>query len=628
MHRSPGSHVAIVGAGMSVDSGLPSGWQVEEQLIGEVAAQRGTDLGGTTPHKWWQATFGEPATYQRLLGKLAPTPVERQRLLRPYFEGGWNPDHGEVAPSGAHRALAELVRSGAIRIVITLNFDRLIERALTDIGINPLVASSPEQLRALPPVHSIPALVIHLHGDYLEPETMRNTAGELDGYPDEVRRVVGRILGEYGLVIVGWSAAYDPALREMIDTCERPPFTSCWIDPYPLKPVADELRARRGLGLVVADANEALGTLRASVEALAERTPRHPLSAAALVAMAKRELIEQRTPVRLHDRLRSEFARLWALPAMNPTQFDRPANGQGFPSAVSGLMAETVNACAMVATCAYWGDSATESWWMPEIARLAAPRRGSGLTALIRLPNLPSSLVVYAAGVAAVAAGRHELVYRVLTEPRVRDPYRGTYEPAAQLHRWEDWFEAAGSSVAMDALGPAIGDDLAIGRRAYSEAWETFEILRLAEFTARQGISDVVAALLNWVRAETQSLQGLVDEAAVEEAKLSYRLVVARTDSHWGGTPHVRVQDGIRRGGHPPVVSGPLLDGLWVQRSGHSLPQAGFCGGSWEGAYAAVDIVTEQLGALGHEQAFRLMAGRDGFVPDYFWLDTGVRPSD
>jgi NAD-dependent SIR2 family protein deacetylase len=38
----------------------------------------------------------------------------------------------EVAPSVAHRAVARLMQAGTIRVVLTVNFDRLFEKALQD----------------------------------------------------------------------------------------------------------------------------------------------------------------------------------------------------------------------------------------------------------------------------------------------------------------------------------------------------------------------------------------------------------------------------------------------------------------------------------------------------------------
>jgi hypothetical protein len=55
------------------------------------------------------------------------------------------------------------------------------------------------------------ATVVKLHGDYAS-LGLRNTPDELGEYPDEWNSLLARVFDEYGLVAVGWSAAWDRAL--------------------------------------------------------------------------------------------------------------------------------------------------------------------------------------------------------------------------------------------------------------------------------------------------------------------------------------------------------------------------------------------------------------------------------
>jgi NAD-dependent SIR2 family protein deacetylase len=49
-------------------------------------------------------------------------------------------------PTAAHRAIAELVNKGRIRLILTTNFDHLIEDALTAARIPPQVIARPEAI--------------------------------------------------------------------------------------------------------------------------------------------------------------------------------------------------------------------------------------------------------------------------------------------------------------------------------------------------------------------------------------------------------------------------------------------------------------------------------------------------
>ena len=79
-----------------------------------------------------------------LLETLASTVAARRDLLHGYFEP--TPDeraNGIKQPTAAHRAIANLVSTGRIRLILTTNFDRLFEIALAETGVHPQVMSLP-----------------------------------------------------------------------------------------------------------------------------------------------------------------------------------------------------------------------------------------------------------------------------------------------------------------------------------------------------------------------------------------------------------------------------------------------------------------------------------------------------
>ena len=308
---------------------------------------------------------------------VAPTPVERQRLLRGFFEpaSGDDKERQPRPPSLAHRSLARLVAAGKICIILTLNFDRLTETALREVGIEPVVVTSSADLAGLAPLHTIDALVIHLHGDYLSPHTMRNTKTELAGYRGDVEAFLDRVLADYGLIAVGWSATYDPALRDAIARQQARHYTSYWVEPGTQSPIATNLATARRMVVVPATADIALGKLADTVQALTDRQARHPLTLAAAVSTAKRDLNGATTAVPVHDLMHNEFGRLRQHPDLVRTDF------QGTDEPLDTIYGRIDEACivptALAATAAYWGKADTRKWWIPEISRHAQwpPRR-------------------------------------------------------------------------------------------------------------------------------------------------------------------------------------------------------------------------------------------------------------
>jgi hypothetical protein len=110
LRANPGAYALLLGAGVSAPSGIPTAWGVLQDLTGRVA-----QLSVENPEDsvtWYETRFREPARYETLLEKLAPTPLERQRLLRDYFEpASEDLEAGRKTPTAAHRAIARPVRS-------------------------------------------------------------------------------------------------------------------------------------------------------------------------------------------------------------------------------------------------------------------------------------------------------------------------------------------------------------------------------------------------------------------------------------------------------------------------------------------------------------------------------------
>jgi hypothetical protein len=107
------------------------------------------------------------------------------------------------------------VRTRVIGLIITTNFDRLIERGLEQAGISPQVISRPSAVVGMTPLVHAPATIVKLHGDYTM-LGLRNTTAELSTYPRTWPRLLAQVFAEYGLLVIGWSANWDFALvREL-----------------------------------------------------------------------------------------------------------------------------------------------------------------------------------------------------------------------------------------------------------------------------------------------------------------------------------------------------------------------------------------------------------------------------
>jgi hypothetical protein len=147
IYENKGVYCLMLGSGVSRPAEIPTGWEITLDLVRRIAALRGvTDEPNWAA--WYKATFGTDPLYSGLLDQLASTPDERRSVLHSYIEP--NADDiaaGRKTPTRAHQAIARMVAAGHVRVIITTNFDRLIENALRENGVEPTVITSDDALK-------------------------------------------------------------------------------------------------------------------------------------------------------------------------------------------------------------------------------------------------------------------------------------------------------------------------------------------------------------------------------------------------------------------------------------------------------------------------------------------------
>jgi len=81
---SKGVYALLLGSGVSRSSGVPTGWEILEDLMRKLAhleKQEPVEL-----HSWYRDRYGATPNYSEILAQLAPQPPERLKLLQGYFE--------------------------------------------------------------------------------------------------------------------------------------------------------------------------------------------------------------------------------------------------------------------------------------------------------------------------------------------------------------------------------------------------------------------------------------------------------------------------------------------------------------------------------------------------------------
>jgi hypothetical protein len=432
IYSSPGAYALLLGSGVSRAAGVPTGWEIVSDLAKRVAIAGDEDAGGD-PIGWFREKQGEEPDYSKMLESLAAEPTERQLLLRRFFEPSEEErEQGIKVPTAAHRAIARLVKTGRFRVIITTNFDRLLEIALVDEGVVPtVIATADDATGALPLVHS-DCTILKVHGDYLD-SRLRNTPTELQTYEQPIDALLDRILDEYGLVISGWSADWDTALRNALSRNPSRRFTTYWTTRNDLigfaKGIAIE---RRAVVIRVADADSLFKDLEEKVLSLERIDAGHPLSPRLAAETLKRYLPEDRHRIRLFDLLMDEVTQVEAAVSLEhlPVDAGIELTRDSYLRRLERYEETTKTLVHLLAVGGFWGEEKHDGLWVNIIDRLAnRPIEYAGLTALVNLQRYPAVLALYALGMGNVAADDLGALAAVLARVQVRE--HGEQEPIA-----------------------------------------------------------------------------------------------------------------------------------------------------------------------------------------------------
>jgi hypothetical protein len=166
--------VLMLGAGASLASGMPFTNQLKSDLLREFGS--GT-TGGDVDERFdrmWEET----------------TPANRNIMLQIYFK--------DLQPSPGYHHLAQLIKEGCFDIVITLNFDNVLEAALDLAGVSDKAVIVGGDFTDSAFVRSVEdplprVKILKLHGSARSANTFLFTREEMLDYPEEVRMLVGNL---------------------------------------------------------------------------------------------------------------------------------------------------------------------------------------------------------------------------------------------------------------------------------------------------------------------------------------------------------------------------------------------------------------------------------------------------
>lgn len=393
--ESPGEYALMLGSGISRAAGIPTGWEVTVELgrrVAEATGVKGLDEDEVVA--WWQESHGSELNYSEVLAELAPTPSDRRNLLAEFFAG---------EPTAAHRAIARLVKAGHIRVVVTTNFDELLETALRDEGVAGFqVIASPDGINGTKPLVHAKCTIIKVHGDHRDPR-IRNTQDELSAYPSELAALLKEVFRDYGLIVCGWSGEFDKALVDLIrQTPSR--YGMFWANRGSLGPTAELLVGERaGRPVTIEDADQFFKDLMSITESVRDAKTPDLRSTDLAVATLKRYLPRPENRIEL-DELVSRYV-TEAIERHRDIPPARNAGGDAYLQAMNSRFEVVADVASLITAGTRWGSEEHHHLWREALNRLVNHPFRVGSRPEPDLDRLPALIVLYSAALGARSKG-------------------------------------------------------------------------------------------------------------------------------------------------------------------------------------------------------------------------------
>jgi hypothetical protein len=534
MHASPRRYALLIGAGISVAAGLPTAGDVSRNMILAVAEGRGERVERGENNEvclaWFEETFGEPATFQRLMKELGISEGNRKDGLKRFvYKIGENGDPVPGIPTEAHRAVARLAKSGTISLVITTNFDTLMEGALKAESAPYEVITEESEIRQMS-IFPDRCRVLKVNGDF-ERGTLRITPEDLKHYSPAIEDYLRRIFGEYGLVVCGWSGEFDTRLIQILCDAEisrRYPVFWCRRNGGPApREVCEALMPN---GLDIDDADDFFTALETVVERFSRFEPRTTLTAAAAVRKVKDALRQAKPELVLPDLINEETDRVLAFLADESRYQADIIDGKGFFTALLRELEDTaVPLAAMVATVAQYDDEIFADLITDTIERLInvppvtpvfseIQNRGQVtmndcLERLLRLRYSPALLVIYASGIAAVRTEHFNTLEAIVRRP-MKSRYNGVLREKILYHAYVNIWDVIGvcHEWVADLAHRRFGEETRYQDYPYLTIYEFMKVLIPNQYTFFESL-DVFEYIFGL--AYLAGIEGDVDEGAL-----------------------------------------------------------------------------------------------------------------
>jgi len=198
-------YVLFCGAGVSKDAGIPTGWDILLETLRHIRAQedgKSKEYTDKEMEAYYEKNFKD-STYSEIIESLFPSREEQREFLEKLFEN--------KAPGRAHKLIAEWVKAGLIRFIITTNFDSSIEHSLDDAGLRgkySVITDGAQVLRSKPWNLVENCRIYKVHGT-IEQGVIKNTKKDLEKLDTDLEKDLLDLIERHGVIVLGYAGNKD-----------------------------------------------------------------------------------------------------------------------------------------------------------------------------------------------------------------------------------------------------------------------------------------------------------------------------------------------------------------------------------------------------------------------------------
>jgi len=238
-----GKFSLFIAAGASTSAGIPCGRVFQNKVLRRLY---GESLGAVSPEEEFRKEFEEEIAGQELTLEMMMSLLTK-KFGNPALRPLRSEVDGDLEPPPGYYSLAYLVRHGFFKLVFTVNFDELLEKACDEeIGPGTYdVICEVDRFRSLAPIPTEDwerPVLVKLHGTFSLESTLVVSWEDVQRLPRAKARFLDYYASHYPLVVVGYSGR-DPDIGAVLRESSRESQDNrmFWVSPNDLETGAREI---------------------------------------------------------------------------------------------------------------------------------------------------------------------------------------------------------------------------------------------------------------------------------------------------------------------------------------------------------------------------------------------------